>query len=125
VSGYDESRITLPLGCDLIADRVEDWRTSSYTARSMSTRFAIDLDDGLAARLKEAAAKEGTTIEAFAAQAVRHAINTTESWIEDEAAYAQYLQTGASIPLEAAESWVRSWGTANELPPPEPCKSSS
>jgi predicted transcriptional regulator len=91
----------------------------------MSTRFAIDLDDGLAARLKEAAAKEGTTIEAFAAQAVRHAINTTESWIEDEAAYAQYLQTGASIPLEAAESWVRSWGTANELPPPEPCKSSS
>jgi predicted transcriptional regulator len=91
----------------------------------MTRRFAIEIDDLLAGRLSEAAAKQGTTVEAFAAEAVESAIDQLESWAEDEAAYAQYRQTGESIPLEAAEKWVRSWGAADELPPPEPCKSSS
>lgn len=91
----------------------------------MTQRFAIEIDDRLAARLQKAAAEHGTTVEAFAAEAVESALDHAESWAEDEAAYAQYLQTGESIPLEAAEKWVRSWGTADELPPPEPCKSSS
>ena len=34
-------------------------------------------------------------------------------------------RTGEAIPLSAVENWVKSWGTANELPPPKPCKSSS
>jgi predicted transcriptional regulator len=91
----------------------------------MTQRLAIELDDRLATRLKEAAAKLGITVEGFATDAVQRAIDDAESWIEDETAYANYTQTGESIPLEAAEAWVRSWGTANELPPPEPCKSSS
>jgi predicted transcriptional regulator len=91
----------------------------------MSRRFAIEIDDRLAARLKEVAATQGTTVEAFAAEAVESALDHAESWTADEAAYAEYLQTGESIPLEAAEKWVRSWGTADELPPPKPCKSSS
>ena len=91
----------------------------------MTQRFAIEIDDGLAARLKDAAAKQGMTVEAFATEAVESALDYAESWAEDEAAYAEYIQTGESIPLEAAEKWVRSWGTADELPPPEPCKSSS
>ena len=91
----------------------------------MTARLALELDDLLAARLKEAAAKEEITVEAFAAHAVRHAVISTEEWAEDEAAYADYERTGESIPLEAAEKWVRSWGTADGLPPPEPCKSSS
>ena len=91
----------------------------------MSQRIALELDDRLAARLKEAAAKQETTAEAFATDAVQRAIADVETWAEDEAAYAEYERTGESIPLEAAEAWVRSWGTANVLPPPEPCKSSS
>jgi predicted transcriptional regulator len=91
----------------------------------MSQRIALELDDRLAARLNEAAAKQETTVEAFAADAVQRAVANVETWAEDEAAYAEYERTGESIPLEAAEAWVRSWGTANELPPPEPCKSSS
>ena len=91
----------------------------------MSQRLAIDLDDRLAARLQEAAAKEGTTAEAFAREAVQRAIASAEEWAEDEATYAHYEQTGEAIPLEAAEAWVRSWGSPNELPPPKPCKSSS
>jgi hypothetical protein len=47
-----------------------------------------------------------------------------EGWTE-EAAYATYERTGEAIPLTAMEDWVRSWGTAHELPPPALCKSSS
>jgi predicted transcriptional regulator len=91
----------------------------------MSRRLAIDLDDRLAARLQEVAAKHGTTAEAFTLDAVQRAVADVEAWAEDEAAYGEYERTGESVPLEAAEAWVRSWGSANELPPPEPCKSSS
>jgi predicted transcriptional regulator len=91
----------------------------------MSERLALEIDDRLAARLREAAKRQETTAEAFAADAVQRAVADVEAWAEDEAAYAEYERSGESIPLEAAEAWVRSWGTANELPPPEPCKSSS
>ena len=91
----------------------------------MTERLALELDDLLAARLKEAASKEEKTAEAFAADAVRRAVINAEEWTEDEAAYAEYERTGESIPLGTAEKWVRSWGKADELPPPEPCKSSS
>ena len=89
----------------------------------MFQRLAIDLDDRLAARLREAAATEGTSVEAFAMGAVRRAVTAAEEWAEDEAAYVPYEQTGESIPAEAAEAWVRSWGSASELPPPQPCQS--
>jgi predicted transcriptional regulator len=91
----------------------------------MTERLALELDDALAARLKEAASKEEKTAEAFAADAVRRAVINAEQWAEDEAAYAEYQRRGESIPLAAAENWVRSWGKADELPPPEPCKLSS
>jgi predicted transcriptional regulator len=91
----------------------------------MSQRLALELDDALIERLKEAAEKQRTTAAAFAADAVQRAVADVEAWAEDEAAYAQYEKSGESIPLEAAEAWVRSWGKADELPPPEPCKSSS
>ena len=86
----------------------------------MSQRLAIELDDRLAARLNEAAAKQQTAAEAFAAEAVERAVADVELWAEDEAAFAEYERTSESIPLAAAEAWVRSWGTATELPPPEP-----
>ena len=91
----------------------------------MSTRLAIDLDEQLAARLEAAAAREPKTVETFAADAVARAVDDFEAWAEDEAAYAEYERTGQAIPLSAVEDWVKSWGTANELPAPKPCKSSS
>jgi len=91
----------------------------------MSERLALDLDDRLAARLRDAAAKQDVSTEAFVTDAVQRAVADVEAWAEDQAAYAEYERTGESIPLEAAEAWARSWGTPNELPPPEPCKSSS
>jgi predicted transcriptional regulator len=91
----------------------------------MTTRVAIELDDELAARLKDAAAREQKTVETFALDAVARAIDDLEAWKEDEAGYAEYERTGEAVPLSAMENWVKSWGTAEELPPPKPCKSSS
>jgi predicted transcriptional regulator len=88
-------------------------------------KFTIELDDDIAARLEAATAQSQTSVETFAANAVARAVADVEAWTEDEAACAEYERTGEAIPLEAMEDWVRSWGTANELPPPAPCKSSS
>jgi predicted transcriptional regulator len=88
-------------------------------------RLIIELDEELASRLAAVTTKSHTSIETFAAKAIARAVTDVEAWAEDEAAYAEYEQTGEAIPLAAMEDWVRSWGTANELPPPAPCKSSS
>jgi len=88
-------------------------------------KLVFELDEGLAAGLEAAAKRAQTSVETFAARAVAHAVAEVEEWAADEAAYAEYQRTGEAIPLAAVEAWVRSWGTTNELPPPEPCKSSS
>jgi predicted transcriptional regulator len=89
------------------------------------TRLVIELDEALAAGLEAAAKRSQTSVEGFAAKAVAQAVAAVEAWAEDEVAYAEYERTGEAIPIAAMEEWVRSWGTANELPPPAPCKSSS
>jgi predicted transcriptional regulator len=89
------------------------------------TRLIIELDGNLAARLKAISGQTSISMETFAARAVARAIAEVEAWAEDESAYAEYERTGEAIPLAAVEEWVRSWGTANELPPPITCKSSS
>jgi predicted transcriptional regulator len=88
-------------------------------------RIAIDLEETLAARLDAAAEQADMSAEALAARAIARAVTDLEAWAEDAAAYAEYERTGEAIPLAAMEAWVKSWGTASEAPPPEPCKSSS
>ena len=91
----------------------------------MPIRLAIELDDELTARLESAAASEQKSAEAFAREALARALDDFEAWAEDVAAYAEYERTGEAIPLSAVEDWVKSWGSADELPAPRPCKSSS
>src|SRR5437773_509441 len=79
-------------------------------------RLVIELDDELATSLQSAAMRSQMSIEGFAAKALARAVADVESWAEEEAAYADYERTGEAIPIAAVESWVRSWGTANELP---------
>jgi predicted transcriptional regulator len=53
-------------------------------------------------------------------EAERQAREAEEDRLLDEAeAEAERVGT---IPFEEVEAWVRSWGTPNELPPPEPRK---
>jgi predicted transcriptional regulator len=88
-------------------------------------RIAIELDENLAARLDAAAEQAEMSAETLAAQAIARTVADLEDWAEDEAAFAEYERTGEAIPLTSMEAWVKSWGTASEAPPPEPCKSSS
>jgi RHH-type transcriptional regulator, rel operon repressor / antitoxin RelB len=45
-----------------------------------------------------------------------------QAWIikKAERAFAEADQSGEWISHEAMEKWLMSWGTENELPPPEP-----
>jgi len=88
-------------------------------------RLVIELDEELAARLQDVIIQAKTSMEMFAAKAVARAVADVEAWAEDEGAYAEYERSGEAIPLAAVEEWVRSWGTADELPHPAPCKLSS
>jgi predicted transcriptional regulator len=86
----------------------------------MTHRIAIQLDDELAARLDAAAREAETSPEELAAAAIARAVSDLEAWAEDEAAYADYQQTGEAISLSSMQAWVKSWGQPTELPPPEP-----
>jgi predicted transcriptional regulator len=88
----------------------------------MTHRISIDLDDDLAARLEAAAQQTETNAEALAAAAIARAVSDLEAWTEDEAAYAEYERTGEAIPLSSMRAWVESWGSADELRPPEPSR---
>ncbi len=41
---------------------------------------------------------------------------------EDARRLEEFQRTGMGVPLEDIEAWVKSWGTANELPMPKPRK---
>ena len=41
---------------------------------------------------------------------------------EDARRLAQFERTREAVPWREIENWMKSWGTANELPPPKPRK---
>ncbi|SRR5579871_833295 len=41
---------------------------------------------------------------------------------EDERRLAEFERTREGVPWEEVESWMRTWGTPNELPAPKPRK---
>jgi hypothetical protein len=41
---------------------------------------------------------------------------------EDARRLAEFERTGVGVPWDEVTAWMRSWGTAQELPPPKPRK---
>jgi hypothetical protein len=41
---------------------------------------------------------------------------------EDRRRYDEFRRTRFAVPLEDVKAWVASWGSAEELPRPQPCK---
>jgi hypothetical protein len=41
---------------------------------------------------------------------------------EDRRRFDEFKRTGLAIPLDEVKAWVASWGTAEELPRPQPRK---
>ena len=47
---------------------------------------------------------------------------SAETIAEDARRLADFEQTRLAVPWEEIKSWMKSWGSADELPPPQPRK---
>jgi predicted transcriptional regulator len=89
----------------------------------MSTVRRI-LDPDTDARIEAIAAEKGQD----AAAVVADAVELLDSLIdvegpnveEDLRRVREFERTGEGIPSEEVKAWIESWGTANELPRPQP-----
>ena len=100
-----------------------------YTA-TMADTLTISLTGPLADEVRAAAAARGLTPEEYVRQQLAFDIALDaepgpwdEAGVEeDEAAMAEFERTGVGVPWEEVRDWMKSWGTANELPRPQPRK---
>jgi predicted transcriptional regulator len=86
-------------------------------------RRTIELDEERDARLQALAAERGQDASAV----VGDALELLESVLaiegpdvdEDLRRLRRFERTGEAVPLDEVKTWVESWGTPGELPPPE------
>jgi predicted transcriptional regulator len=89
------------------------------------TRVTLDLDTEDDARLRMLAESRGQEKSRVVSDALAllDSMEADEPDIEEDLRrLEEFERTGLSVPLEDVKAWVRSWGTANELPPPTPRK---
>jgi len=95
----------------------------------------IEIDSETASALEERAAARGMSVAEFLAELVEseHALPPSldalrasgrgpwapEILAEDARRLADYERTGEGVPWDEVRTWMRSWGTPNELPPPK------
>jgi predicted transcriptional regulator len=88
-------------------------------------RLTIDIDTETDARLRNLARQRGQDESHVVSEAVA-LLASMEADVpdieEDERRLLAFERTQIGVPLEEVKSWVRSWGTADELPPPAPRK---
>jgi predicted transcriptional regulator len=93
----------------------------------MSTvRRILDLDAHTDERINALAAEKGTDASTVVADAIQLLDSVVDSEMpdvdEDWRRWEEYERTGEGVPLDEMKAWVESWGTANELPRPQPRK---
>ncbi len=91
----------------------------------MSTvRRTFDLDPAIDARINALAAEKGQDAAAVVADAVvllDSVVNVEGPDIEEDLRrLREFERTGEAVPGEDVKAWVESWGTANEIPRPQP-----
>lgn len=97
----------------------------------------IEVDVATADALETRAAECGMTVAEFLAEIAQSETRSSSfeamraegrgPWspavlAEDARRLADYERTREGIPWSEVSAWMRSWGTANELPPPKPRK---
>jgi predicted transcriptional regulator len=87
------------------------------------TRITLDLDSEDDARLRmlaEARGQEKSRVVSDAL-ALLDSLEAREPDVEEDLRRLDaFERTGMGVPLDEVKAWVRSWGTANELPAPTP-----
>jgi len=91
-----------------------------------TVRRTFDLDQETDARLDALAAEKGQDAAAVVADAVvlLDSIVNIEGpdTAEDLRRLREFERTGQAVPSEDVKAWVESWGSAEELPRPQPRK---
>ena len=86
----------------------------------------LEIDADTDARLREMAAERGQEIAAVLAEAVALLDSVVDlagpDIGEDRRRYDEFKRTRLAVPLDDVKEWVASWGSANELPRPQPRK---
>jgi predicted transcriptional regulator len=86
----------------------------------------LEIDADTDARLREMATERGQEVAAVLAEAVALLDSVVDlagpDIEEDHRRLDEFKRTRLAIPLGEVKAWVESWGSANELPRPEPRK---
>ena len=86
-------------------------------------RRTLDIDAHTDARLQEMAKERGQEVPAILAEAVALLDSVVDignpDIEEDRRRLEEFRRTRKAIPLDQVKEWVESWGTNNELPPPQ------
>jgi hypothetical protein len=86
----------------------------------------LEIDAETDARLREMAKERGKNVAAVLAEAVAlldSVVDLTGPDIgEDRRRYGEFQQTRTAVSLNDIKRWVESWGSADELPRPQPRK---
>jgi predicted transcriptional regulator len=87
----------------------------------MAAPFSIRLDDDLKQRLETVAKEDERSVSYVVQKAVTRYLDDRDyEREENKRAYDEMMRETEFISGEAMLAWVRSWGTENELDPPEP-----
>ncbi len=89
------------------------------------TRITIDLDSEADDRLRMLSELRGQEKSRVVSDALAllDSLEAGDLDVEEDLRRLEnFERSGEGVPLEDVKTWVRSWGTANELPPPGPRK---
>ena len=85
-----------------------------------SAPFSLRLDPELKTRLEKQAQIEERSAGFVVQKALEEYLDAKEHFYEEMKAAIAEADKGVFISGEAMHRWIESWGTENELPPPEP-----
>jgi predicted transcriptional regulator len=85
-----------------------------------TTPFSIRLDPAIKARLEKEAELEDRSAGYIVQKAIEDYLDTKEYFRKQMRLAIAEADKGVFISGDAVHRWIESWGTANELPPPEP-----
>ena len=89
-------------------------------------RRTLEIDADTDTRLREMAAERGQDVAAVLAEAVALLDSVVDlagpDIAEDRRRCDEFDRTRLAVPLDDVKAWVASWGSADELPRPQPRK---
>lgn len=85
-----------------------------------TTPFSLRLDPILKKRLEKEAKKSKRTAGFIANHAIRSYFEGLDQFEQEMDEAVKEADKGVFISGEAMHAWMASWGSENELPPPEP-----